>query len=187
MSVLILSVSSCTVREKERSFSETEYRERVQKIYDSISKVRESEKEKISEKEVSIIEKPVYIEVEAECDSSDMNQVIESGGTKFEIEKRNGKILIRYKKDSTELSKYKEYNRELIKERDSLVMVKSKIDTIVVEKEVLKSEKETVKTSWKDGLLKNLWFILFIITFVLWFFGITPKFIFKLIRSKFFI
>lgn len=187
MSVFIVSVSSCTVRQKERSFSETEYKERVQKIYDSISKVRESEKEKITEKEITVIEKPIYVEVEAECDSTDMKQVIESGGTKFEIEKKDGKILIRYKKDSTELSKYKEYNRELIKERDSLLIVKSKIDTLIIEKEVLKTEKEIVKTSWKDGLLKNLWFILFIITFVLWIFGFTPKFIFKLIRSKFFI
>lgn len=187
LSVLFISLSSCATREKERSFSEKEYKERVQKIYDSVSKVRESEREKIFDKEVTIVEKPIYVEIEAECDSSDLKQIVDTGGNKFEIEKRDGKILIRYKKDSTELSKYKEYNRELIKERDSLLIVKSETDTIIIEKVIDSKETLVVKTSWKDNLLKNLWFIFFIIIFVLWLFGFTPRYLFKLIKSKFFI
>lgn len=188
--IIFLFVMACTTqKQKERFYSEKEYRSQIQKTIDSLNHIRTKESDSIKEKEIQIIQVPYEIQVEADCDSSKFNQTFTSGDTSVELKIINGKLMLKLKKDSTQILYWKDRFYKSEREKDSILIVNKieKVDSSSAEK--VESSKEIIKTDvpWYKKLLSNLWFILFWILFILWTFGITPGNIYKFIKSKFFV
>jgi hypothetical protein len=100
------------------------------------------------------------------CDSTALNQVYKSGDVQYKIIKEKGEIRFLIKKDTIFLKDtYKS------KSKDSLQRV------------VNKSIEN--KTIVRKPFFADFWKIAFFILLILWIFGITPMFIFKLIKKSF--
>ena len=113
---------------------------------------------------------PIYNEVEIPCDTAKLKQTLLSGKNSLQIKKEKGIVKIVFKKDSSSLICENKY-KVLLRQNDSLKSIKSTLNQAF--------SKEVVKKPF----FANIWQILFFIVLVLWAFGITPRFIFKLITK----
>ena len=141
-------------------------------IKDSIVYVDRVRIDTIKIENVKTVTLPTYNTIEIPCDSSSQKQSYTTGGTTYKIIKEKGKVRVVFvqKKDSCMSSHgYK----SVLKSKDSLQKVVERYT----------QTKEVVKQSFWGMLKANLYMILFFIILVLWILGITPMFIFKLIRK----
>lgn len=110
------------------------------------------------------ITEPSENKIIIKCDSTAFNQVFKSGRSSYEIIKKNGVIKFDIKNDSSTCVDYQKYQKTIIK-NDSLKRIISIHDKI--EKKVI--------------VKYNLWQIAFFVILILWIFGITPRFLIKII------
>jgi hypothetical protein len=122
-----------------------------------------------NEKIKTIFEK-INNEITIPCDSAKFSQSIEVGKIKYKIIKEKGSVRVVFRRDSSSFKQTNEY-KSIYKQNDSL---KRLIST---------REKTEKKEVVKKPFFANLWQILFFIVLFLWIFGITPRFIFKLITN----
>jgi len=168
--LVLVFLNSCNAR---KVVKQKEY------IHDTIrvEVVRDSIIEK--EKEV-IVTKPIKTEVFIPCPEDTeigSSGEISSGNNtaQWQFDEMKNGYKITFECDSA----VNELNREIIRLKNENKSIRTTIQG---------SELETneVKNNFWQGVLSNLWKILFFITAGLWLFGITPKFIFKLLKSSLF-
>lgn len=107
-------------------------------------------------------------EVTIPCDSSNFTQSFGVGKTSYNITKSNGAVRVVFNRDSLEFLQSNEY-KSIYRQNDSLKRLISSHDKGQIIKET------------KKPFFADIWKILFFIVLVLWVFGITPKYILKLI------
>lgn len=107
-------------------------------------------------------------EINFKCDSSALNQSYKSGGVQYKVIKEKGEIKFIIKKDSSFITeKYK----SLWQSKDSLQRVVNKS---------IESSKIVRKPLFSD-----FWKIAFFVLLGFWVFGITPLFIFRMVKRLF--
>ena len=124
----------------------------------------------IYKERIKTIFEQVNNEVTVPCDSTKFSQSFEVGKIKYKIIKEKGSVRVVFKRDSSNFKQSNEY-KYIYRQNDSL---KRLIST---------HEKIEKKEVTKKPFFANLWQILFFIVLFLWIFGITPRFIFKLITK----
>lgn len=106
----------------------------------------------------------LYNEIMVDCDSTKLSQSFGDSKSNIKIVKENGKVLIKYVKVPSE-TVYEKIYVEKEEKKDSVVLDKST--------KVIKEN----KTTFLENVMNNIYKIGFFVTFILWIFGITPKFI----------
>ena len=119
-------------------------------------------------KETITINKGFDSEINFKCDSGTLDQSYKSGGVQYKVIKEKGGIRFIIKKDSSFITeKYK----SLWQSKDSLQRVVNKS---------IESSKIVRKPLFSD-----FWKIAFFVLLAFWAFGITPLFIFRMIKKLF--
>jgi len=161
--VLLTSAICSCVAKKEVSRSEIKKDsitiEKNLKIIDSIQ-----------EKKTTKTTEPTSNKISIPCKDGDFNQALKVGGVEYTISVKDGKVELivntkEKKEETVEVNQVKSSDKEL-----------SKI-------EIKEHEKIEKKEVVKKPFFANLWQILFFIILILWAFGITPRFVFKLITK----
>lgn len=112
----------------------------------------------IVDKMIVTITEPVEHEVQIPCDSTYFEQKFKAGNSQFKVTRDKGQIKIVYVKDKTEKT-----DRDHVKKSNQLI------------KESVKKDTTIVRLSWWEKIMMHFWMIAFILIFILWIFGITPK------------
>lgn len=150
----ILFFSSCTTSKKITS---------EKQIKDSIVYVDKIRIDTIREK--ITINDGIDNEINFKCDSTALNQSYKSGGVQYRIIKEKGEIRFVIKKDSSVcVDKY----QSTLKIKDSLQRV---VNKSIQSKEIV-----------RKPFLSDIWKIAFFVLLGFWILGITPLFIFRLIK-----
>ena len=149
--LIIFLTFSCTTRKVEKENEKIVYVDKIKR--DSI----------FINKEI-IKTDTIFNEILVDCDSTSFSQSFGDSKSNIKIIKEKGKVLIKYVKSPSETI-YKNIYVEKEEKRDSVVSEKN-----------IKVIKEN-KTTFLENILNNIYKVGFFIIFVLWIFGITPKFI----------
>lgn len=112
----------------------------------------------IIDKMIVTITEPVEHEVQIPCDSTYFEQKFKAGNSQFKVTRDKGQIKIVYVKEKTEKT-----DRDHVKKSNQLI------------KESVKKDTTIVRLSWWEKIMMHFWMIAFILIFILWIFGITPK------------
>ena len=142
---------SCTTRKVEKENEKIVYVDKIKR--DSI----------FINKEI-IKTDTIFNEILVDCDSTSFSQSFGDSKSNIKIVKENGKVLIKYVKTPSE-TVYEKIYVEKEEKKDSVVLDKST--------KVIKEN----KTTFLENVMNNIYKIGFFVTFILWIFGITPKFI----------
>ena len=149
--LIIFLTFSCTTRKVEKENEKIVYVDKIKR--DSI----------FINKEI-IKTDTIFNEILVDCDSTSFSQSFGDSKSNIRIVKENGKVLIKYVKSPSE-TKYEKIYIEKEEKKDSVVLDKST--------KVIKEN----KTTFLENVMNNIYKIGFFVTFILWIFGITPKFI----------
>ena len=149
--LIIFLTFSCTTRKVEKENEKIVYVDKIKR--DSI----------FINKEVLKTD-TLYNEIMVDCDSTKLSQSFGDSKSNIRIVKENGKVLIKYVKTPSE-TVYEKIYVEKEEKKDSVVLDKST--------KVIKEN----KTTFLENVMNNIYKIGFFVTFILWIFGITPKFI----------
>lgn len=149
--LILFLTFSCTTRKVEKENEKIVYVDRIKR--DSIFIDREITKTDT-----------LYNEILVDCDSTSFSQNFGDSKSNIKIVKEKGKVLVKYIKTPSKTIYEKVY-----------VEKENKKDSVVSEKST-KVIKEN-KTTFLENVMNNIYKIGFFVTFILWIFGITPKFI----------
>ena len=149
--LIIFLTFSCTTRKVEKENEKIVYVDKIKR--DSI----------FINKEVLKTD-TLYNEILVDCDSTSFSQNFGDSKSNIKIVKEKGKVLIKYVKTPSE-TVYEKIYVEKEEKKDSVVLDKST--------KVIKEN----KTTFLENVMNNIYKIGFFVTFILWIFGITPKFI----------
>ena len=149
--LIIFLTFSCTTRKVEKENEKIVYVDKIKR--DSI----------FINKEI-IKTDTIFNEILVDCDSTSFSQSFGDSKSNIRIVKENGKVLIKYVKTPSE-TVYEKIYVEKEEKKDSVVLDKST--------KVIKEN----KTTFLENVMNNIYKIGFFVTFILWIFGITPKFI----------
>ena len=149
--LIIFLTFSCTIRKVEKENEKIVYVDKIKR--DSI----------FINKEI-IKTDTIFNEILVDCDSTSFSQSFGDSKSNIRIVKENGKVLIKYVKTPSE-TVYEKIYVEKEEKKDSVVLDKST--------KVIKEN----KTTFLENVMNNIYKIGFFVTFILWIFGITPKFI----------
>ena len=149
--LIIFLTFSCTIRKVEKENEKIVYVDKIKR--DSI----------FINKEI-IKTDTIFNEILVDCDSTSFSQSFGDSKSNIRIVKENGKVLIKYVKTPSE-TVYEKIYVEKEEKKDSVVLDKST--------KVIKEN----KTTFLENVINNIYKIGFFVTFILWIFGITPKFI----------
>ena len=136
---------------------------KVDKVEEKIVYVDKVKKDSIFINKEIIKTDTIFNEILVDCDSTSFSQKFGDSSSNIKIVKENGKVLIKYVKSPTE-TKYEKIYVEKENKKDSVVLDKN-----------IKIVKEN-KTTFLENIMNNIYKIGFFVTFILWIFGITPKF-----------
>ncbi len=140
---------------------------------DSIVYVNKYKTDTIRTEKIVRVTEPVYTEVKIPCDSLKYSSSFDNGKVRYKIIKEKGEVKVIFQKESL-TNTYKSEYEKTTQKYDSISKVL---------KDIKNSSKEVVTQTFWQKLVSNLWFALFVLFFILWLFGVTPKFLISKLKG----